>query len=103
MYFEYDNTGRILVCAETPVKPNMVEITVPENFDQAEMHNWRVENEVLVYCPLPVEETPSDSERIAALEEEFVTKVTALQKQVDEQAAMIVAYESAYMEGVQQA
>lgn len=34
---------------------------------------------------------------------ELVAQVTSLQKQVDEQSAMIASYESAYMEGVQQA
>lgn len=71
MFFEYESTGRILVCAETSLKPDMVEIEVPQDFDQAEMHNWRIENKTLVYAPIPVIEQPTEAERIAALEEEL--------------------------------
>ena len=92
MYFEVNSNGRILVCAEESVNSRMVWLEVPADFHPETMCDWRIEGEALVYDPIPVVESPSLEERIAAL-----------QKQVDEQAAMIVAYESAYMEGVQQA
>lgn len=85
MYFEYDASGRILVCADEIMNPRMVWLEPPAGFTPGTMHDWRVVDGALVYDPLPVEVRPTPEERIAALE------------------AQLASYETAYAEGVKDA
>ena len=69
MYFTYNEDGKIMICAEAPLQPNMVELDTPAEFDMDAMHDWRVEDGKLVYDPLPTVEVVSpQEERIAELE-----------------------------------
>ena len=73
MYFEYDASGRILVCADEPMNPRMVWLEPPADFTPDAMHDWRVVDGALVYDPLPVEVRPTPDERIAALEAQLAS------------------------------
>lgn len=72
MWFEINENGRIMVCADEPMNPRMVWLDLPAGFAPDTMHDWRVVNGALVYDPLPVEVRPTPEERIAALEEELL-------------------------------
>lgn len=86
MYFEIGENGKIMVCAETQIKPKMIGMSPPAEFIPDEMHNWRVVDGEFVYTPLPEPEPqPTSEERIKALEDQ------------------LAAYEAAYQEGVNEA
>lgn len=86
MYFEIGENGKIMVCAETKIKPNMIELSPPAEFIPDEMHNWRVVDGEFVYTPAPVSPpAPTQEERIKALEDQ------------------LASYEAAYTEGVNEA
>lgn len=72
MWFEINENGRIMVCADTLVKTDMLWLPIPGGFTPDAMHDWRVVDGALAYDPLPVEVRPTPEERIAALEEELL-------------------------------
>lgn len=87
MFFEVNENGKIMICAEAKIKPNMIELSPPAEFIPDEMHNWRVTGGEFVYSPEPVPPVPvpDPNSRIAELE------------------AKLMAYEAAYLEGVNEA
>lgn len=86
MFFEVNENGKIMICAEAKIKQNMIELSPPAEFIPDEMHDWRVKGGEFVYSPTPAPPSmPTQDERIAALE------------------AQIAAYEAAYLEGVNDA
>lgn len=93
MCFEIDENGRILVCAETPVKMGMVWLPVPDNFKPDEMHNWIVVDNTLTYSPQAVEETLSQEERMEQIEyaliETAAIQAEQEQRQNEVEAALI--------------
>ena len=93
MYFVISEDGVILMCSSEATQPGMVYMETPADFKEEEMHDWRVLDGVFYYEPLPKPDPePSAAERI-----------TALEAQVREQAALLAAYEAAYAEGVSEA
>ena len=83
MYFEINENGKIMVCAETMVKPGMIRLDPPAGFIPDEMGDWVVLDGEFIYQPREVIEpdTPTQEERITALEnaltaiEEGITSV----------------------------
>lgn len=70
MFFCYDETGRVMICAEENVFPDMEEAMTPEGFLPEEQADWRKVGERLVHDPLPREEAAlTDRQRIEVLEE----------------------------------
>lgn len=69
MYFEINENGKIMICAETMIKPGMTRLVPPADFIPDEMGDWIVKDGAFVYEPQTVVETPTQAERIAALEE----------------------------------
>ena len=71
MYFEIGENGKIMICAETPIKPNMLYAVPPSEFAEDKMHDWRMVDGVFVYDPSPDPE-PKETimGRVTALEEE---------------------------------
>lgn len=95
VYIKTDEAGRLTALADPGFHCGEGEIAVelPDDFDTEHISDWKLVEDSLVYDPLPVkpaEEPTDESERINALE-----------KKVEEQAAMLAAYEAAYTEGVQ--
>lgn len=86
MYFEIGENGKIMVCADAQIKPDMVYLSPPAEFTADEMHDWRIEDGAFEYDPLPKPDPqPTADERITALE------------------AQLASYEAAYVEGVNEA
>lgn len=70
MFFSFDDTGRVMICAEEAVFPGMVELVPPDGFTTETQADWLYTGE-WVHDPLPVPEAvPTPEERLAALEEE---------------------------------
>lgn len=71
MFFCYDENGRVMICAEKKVFPDMEKLEVPEGFVTEEQADWKKVGIQLVYDPLPREEAvPTDRQRIEVLEKE---------------------------------
>ncbi|MBE5778522.1 MAG: hypothetical protein E7331_04230 [Clostridiales bacterium] len=71
MFFCFGNDDRVMICAEKRVFPEMVEMEVPEGFEQDYQGDWKLAGDKLHYDPLPREQpAPTDRQRIEALEEE---------------------------------
>lgn len=70
MFFEFDAKGKILVCADEKIKPNMIEIAPPEGFEADSMGRWIMKDGVLTADENYVEpETePNPFERLDKLE-----------------------------------
>lgn len=87
MFFEINENGEIMICAETMVKPGMIRLDPPAEFTPDEMSDWIVVDGEFVYSPKedPEPEWPTQEERIKALEDQ------------------LAAYERAYAMGVNEA
>lgn len=86
MYYFEIKEEKIMICAESEIKPDMVQLDPPAEFIPEEMHNWRVVDGEFVYAPPSAPSSmPTQEERIKALE------------------AQLAAYEAAYAEGVSEA
>lgn len=72
MFFEYNGSGKIMVCAEVPIKDGMVFINPPQGFAPEDMHKWLVVNGQIVknenYVEPEVQQTME--ERLNAFEQE---------------------------------
>lgn len=78
MYFDIKDS-RIMICAETQLKPDMVQFAPPESFVPEEMHNWKVVDGEFVYDPQPIiEDPPTQAERLDALEQAGLERDAAL-------------------------
>ena len=72
MYFEINENGKIMICAETMVKPGMIRLDPPAGFIPDEMSDWVISGGEFIYQPKEdtEPEAPTQEERLTALEEE---------------------------------
>ena len=68
MYILVDETGRVRASSLTDCLVNAVFVEKPEGFNGENLHDWRLEDGVLIYDPEPMQDAPTQEERIAALE-----------------------------------
>lgn len=79
MYFAFDGDNRVMICAEGPVLPGMVELVPPEGFSTETQADWKHAGE-WIYDPLPTEEArPTAEERLELLEKENAQLKEALE------------------------
>ena len=79
MYFAFDEDGRVMICAEGPALPGMVELVPPEGFATETQADWLYTGE-WVHDPLPVPEAgPTPEERLELLEKENAQLKEALE------------------------
>lgn len=52
MYFQINDKGKILVCAETQVFSKLIKLEPPSEFSVEEMENWKIINNEFIYSPI---------------------------------------------------
>lgn len=79
MFFELSEGGKIMICADAKIKPCMVELSPPDDFEPDEMGDWKITAGEFVHDPKPKPiPEPTTEERIQQLEAQNETLLECL-------------------------